>query len=101
MTGGHLQHPTGREEDSSMTTGSRASEHPWHAISASAALKALDATETGLNSTDARKRLAAGSNEITGTKQESVFEKLAESVTEPLQLLLLVVAFLSALGGTI
>ncbi|TNC20070.1 cation-translocating P-type ATPase [Amycolatopsis alkalitolerans] len=72
----------------------------WHAVDARAALKSLAAGAEGLPEDErARRRATYGPNEIAGRHREPWWTELAESFAEPLQLLLIVVAVLSAVFG--
>jgi Ca2+-transporting ATPase len=73
----------------------------WHALGARAVLARLGSGPAGLADAEHARRLAAcGPNLPEGRqKREPWWEELAESFTEPLQLLLIVVAVLSAVFG--
>ena len=73
---------------------------PWHAHDPGQVLTAFDTTPDGLPGPErARRRARYGSNEIAAKKRESWWHELAESVTEPMQLLLIGVAVLSGVFG--
>jgi Ca2+-transporting ATPase len=73
----------------------------WHALDTAAVLERVESGPHGLADTEHARRLAAyGPNLPEGEhKREPWWEELGESVTEPLQLLLIVVAVLSAVFG--
>jgi len=73
----------------------------WHALDAAAVLARLGSGPSGLADTEHARRLAAyGPNLPEGQrKREPWWEELGESFTEPLQLLLIAVAVLSAVFG--
>jgi Ca2+-transporting ATPase len=75
----------------------------WHALDTAAVLARTGSGHAGLTDAERARRLAAcGPNLAEGTrKRESWLEELGESVTEPLQLLLIAVAVLSAVFGQI
>jgi Ca2+-transporting ATPase len=73
----------------------------WHALDSAAVLARTGSGTAGLTDAERARRLAVqGPNLAEGNrKRESWLEELAESVTEPLQLLLIAVAALSAVFG--
>ncbi|GAA0716448.1 HAD-IC family P-type ATPase [Dactylosporangium roseum] len=72
----------------------------WHAVTVPDVLTALDSTPDGLAEPQRAARLAGcGPNTVTSRKPKRWLPELAESFTEPLQLLLIAVAVLSALFG--
>ncbi len=73
----------------------------WHALDAGAVLARLGSGPSGLPDAEHARRLAAcGPNRPEGErKREPWWEEMGESFTEPLQLLLIVVAVLSAVFG--
>jgi len=73
----------------------------WHALDAAAVLARLGSGPSGLADTEHARRLAVyGPNLPEGRrKREPWWEELGESFTEPLQLLLIAVAVLSAVFG--
>ena len=73
----------------------------WHALDAQAALARLRTPPAGLGDGERARRLArCGPNAPDGQRQrEPWWEELGESLTEPLQLLLIAVAALSAVFG--
>jgi len=73
----------------------------WHALDAPAVLARLESGPAGLPDEEHARRLACyGPNLPEGQrKREPWWEELGESFTEPLQLLLIVVAVLSAVFG--
>lgn len=71
---------------------------PWHATAVQQVLTRLDTDAYGLSEVEAARRLAAMPARPEA-EQESFLEELAESFTEPLQLLLIVIAVLSAVFG--
>lgn len=73
----------------------------WHALDDAAVLARLGSGPSGLADTEHARRLAVyGPNLPEGRrKREPGWEELGESVTEPLQLLLIAVAVLSAVFG--
>lgn len=70
----------------------------WHALPVEQVLAQLDTGAGGLTGTEAARRLAALPIR-SGPEQEGFLEELVESFTEPLQLLLIAVAVLSAIFG--
>ena len=76
----------------------QAVEAAWHAATGDAALAAFASTASGLASADAAARPAAPAAEA---EQEGFLEELAESLREPLQLLLIAVGVLSAVFGEV
>lgn len=73
---------------------------PWHALATEQVLARLDSTTHGLTDDQRRRRLTRdGPNTITGRREEPWWEELLESLREPLQLLLIAVAVLTALFG--
>ena len=72
----------------------------WHALSEHAVVLKLSSSADGLTAADAAARLRKyGPNAVVRRRQESWLEEFAESFTEPLQLLLVVVAVLSFVFG--
>src|SRR5438067_2975333 len=72
----------------------------WHALSATAVLDNLETGPTGLPDDERARRLGRyGPNMPTARKPEPWWKELAESFAEPLQLLLIAVAVLSAIFG--
>src|SRR5690348_8757937 len=72
----------------------------WHALAPAAVLDRLRAGPEGLPDGECARRLAEyGPNAGAERKRDSVWEELWESVTEPLQLLLVAVGVLSAVFG--
>lgn len=72
----------------------------WHALEAEAALARLGAGPEGLPADERERRRAAyGPNEVGGRRPKRWWAELAESLAEPLQLLLIAVAALSAVFG--
>ncbi len=72
----------------------------WHALPAGRVLELAGSADGGLTGAEAAARLAAaGANETAPVREEGFWEELAESFREPLQLLLIVVAVLSAVFG--
>lgn len=72
----------------------------WHALSGPAVLDRLQTGPTGLPDAERARRLDRyGPNTPAGRKPEPWWHELAESFAEPLQLLLIAVAVLSAIFG--
>lgn len=72
----------------------------WHALDIQDIMLRLDITEEGLTEAQRAQRLAYyGRNELTRGKDQSWWAALLKSFTEPLQLLLVAVAVLSAVFG--
>jgi Ca2+-transporting ATPase len=72
----------------------------WHALEPGAVLSRLDATDLGLAEPDrAARRTRHGPNTVRSRKPKRWPVELAESLTEPMQLLLVAVAVLSAVFG--
>jgi Ca2+-transporting ATPase len=72
----------------------------WHTLETDAVLDRLETGPDGLSDAERARRLARfGPNAAVGRKKEPWWEELAESFTEPLQLLLIAVAVLSAVFG--
>lgn len=71
----------------------------WHALMAEQVLTELGTTPSGLPSAEAQRRRPVGAGPEAGPDQEGFLEELLESFAEPLQLLLIVVAVLSAVFG--
>lgn len=72
----------------------------WHALDPADVLGRLQASPAGLAPAERARRLARyGPNAPVGRGKDSVVGELRESVTEPLQLLLLAVGVLSAVFG--
>lgn len=72
----------------------------WHALSVEHVLGRLDASRQGLDAERAAERLTRfGPNAMVRGRRESWLEEFAESFTEPLQLLLILVAVLSFAFG--
>lgn len=72
----------------------------WHAQDSSTVLRELDTAPWGLDPAERSRRLAHhGPNTYTGRGVKAWWRQLADSVTEPLQLLLIAVAVLSAVFG--
>jgi len=72
----------------------------WHAMDAPAVLACLDSSRDGLPDDErSRRRTHHGPNTVASRKTDPWWEELAESFTEPLQLLLIAVAVLSAVFG--
>lgn len=72
----------------------------WHALSADDALRAVRSSTEGLSEEEAERRQALDVRPRTSPLARLEFvAEFAESVTEPLQLLLIVVAVLSAIWG--
>lgn len=71
---------------------------PWHALPAAVVLDELDSSPQGLGATDAagRRNMAAAPDK---PREEGFVEEFFESFTEPLQLLLIAIAGLSAVFG--
>jgi Ca2+-transporting ATPase len=87
---------TGSNTTASAPTAARS----WHALDVAATLAQLETTEIGLTDEARAARLARhGPNSVAGQRRERWWRELAESFTEPLQLLLIVVAVLSAVFG--
>ncbi|MFU8853564.1 cation-translocating P-type ATPase [Micromonospora sp. SL1-18] len=86
-----------------MTTTSQAAtgeQTPWHALDTTIALSRLDATVEGLPELErAARRTRYGANAVRTRKPKRWPAELGESFTEPLQLLLIAVAALSAVFG--
>jgi P-type Ca2+ transporter type 2C len=81
-------------------TASGQSAPPWHALDVEAALAQTGSSLLGLAVSERERRLAQfGPNEVGGRKPKRWPAELAESFTEPLQLLLVAVAVLSAVFG--
>lgn len=73
---------------------------PWHTWPAQEVLVALQTSAAGLSPEDARLRLAnVGANEIMAAPPKTLAAMVREQVTDPLVLILLVAAILSALLG--
>ncbi len=70
----------------------------WHTTPVEQVLVELDSGPGGLTGTESARRLAALPVR-SGPEEEGFLEELAESFTEPLQLLLIAVAVLSAVFG--
>ncbi len=80
--------------------GTTAGRGDWHSLPAGHVLELVGSAGDGLTGREAARRLAEdGGNEAAPVRQEGFFEELAESVREPLQLLLITVAALSAVFG--
>ncbi len=76
------------------------SPRPWHTWPAEDVIVALHTSAAGLSSEDARARLdEVGANEIRAAPPKSLTAMVREQVTDPLVLILLVAAILSALLG--
>ncbi len=74
----------------------------FHAAAADDVFDALGSSRAGLDDRDAAHRLEVhGPNTVAYRRRESLVEELFESVTEPLQLLLIAVGVLSALWGEV
>src|SRR5712664_191611 len=75
----------------------------WHALDAGTALARLRTGPAGLSDGERARRLAAcGPNLPEGRhRRERWWEELGESLAEPLQLLLIAVAVLSAVFGEV
>ena len=74
----------------------------WHALDPAMTLDRLQASTSGLSAGEhARRRAQYGPNAPAERKQDSVLKELLESITEPLQLLLVAVGVLSAVFGQI
>ncbi|WP_020577029.1 cation-transporting P-type ATPase [Actinopolymorpha alba] len=87
----------GREGDAGVSAPERDQGLGWHALEAAAVLERLDSGPTGLDEAERARRLASyGPNAPTERKPERWWAELAEWLTEPLQLLLIAVAVLSA-----
>jgi P-type Ca2+ transporter type 2C len=72
----------------------------WHALGPAAVLDRLQASPAGLSAGEhARRQAQYGPNAAAEPKRDSVLAELFESVTEPLQLLLIAVGVLSAIFG--
>ena len=72
----------------------------WHALAPAEVLEQLQASTGGLPDGERARRLARyGPNAAAGPKRDPVLAELRESVTEPLQLLLLAVGVLSSVFG--
>ncbi|GAB3959931.1 HAD-IC family P-type ATPase [Actinoallomurus acanthiterrae] len=72
----------------------------WHTVGAQRALELLESDQAGLSEGEAARRLAAdGPNAPAPPERESFVEEVLESFREPLQLLLIAVAVLSAIFG--
>lgn len=72
----------------------------WHATSFEDAFRRLEASQTGLTSSEAKRRLERfGPNKLVREERESLLAELGESVFEPLQLLLIAVGVLSFVFG--
>lgn len=76
----------------------RATATRWHATPVEQVLAQLETGPDGLTGTEAARRRAALPTR-SGPEQEGFLEELVESFTEPLQLLLVTVAVLSAVFG--
>lgn len=75
----------------------------WCALDTAAVLARTGSGPAGLTDAERARRLAAGGANLTEgpRKRESWLEELGEAVTEPLQLLLIAVAVLSAVFGQV
>ncbi|WP_084464216.1 cation-translocating P-type ATPase [Microtetraspora fusca] len=72
----------------------------WHALDTAETLRRLETGPAGLTEAERARRLARyGPNTVAGRKREPWWKELAESLAEPLQLLLIAVAVLSAVFG--
>ena len=72
----------------------------WHALPPKDVEAGLGVSQDGLSSAQASQRLTRfGRNALNGRRRESWLEEFAESLTEPLQLLLVTVAVLSFVFG--
>ncbi len=72
----------------------------WHALDACATVTHLDTSQGGLAEAERARRLVRhGRNEVAGRRREPWWQELLESFAEPLQLLLIAVAVLSAVFG--
>ncbi len=72
----------------------------WHALPVEDVLRRMGVSRDGLSAAEARQRLTRfGANAMAGRRGESWLHEFAESFTEPLQLLLVVVAVLSFVFG--
>jgi P-type Ca2+ transporter type 2C len=78
-----------------------ARDEQWHALDAETVLARLESGPDGLSEAERARRLAAHGPNLPAEqpKPEPWWEELGESVTEPLQLLLIAVAVLSAVFG--
>ncbi|MBU6512716.1 MAG: cation-transporting P-type ATPase [Betaproteobacteria bacterium] len=77
-------------------------ERPWHTMPVPAVLDALGVTATGLDGEEREARLARfGPNTPKGRKREPWWEEVLESLLEPMQLLLIGVALLSGIFGSL
>lgn len=74
----------------------------WHGLAVTDVLARLDASGTGLTAGQAAERLARiGTNEVAEAPKEPFVGELVKSLAEPLQLLLIGVAVLSAVFGEV
>lgn len=78
----------------------RPAEPAWHTLDPATALDRLQTSRDGLSADEHIRRAAQyGPNAAAERKRDSVLAELFESVTEPLQLLLIAVGVLSAIFG--
>ncbi|WP_018298136.1 cation-translocating P-type ATPase [Corynebacterium lubricantis] len=72
----------------------------WHEVDADETLAELNSRATGLSTAEATEALEkSGPNQLKPPKKKSFWHELAEEFTEPLQLMLIVVAILSFIFG--
>lgn len=72
----------------------------WHEVDSGEALVGLNSRASGLTTSEATTRLEeSGPNELKPPRTKSFWHELAEGFTEPLQLMLIVVAILSFIFG--
>jgi P-type Ca2+ transporter type 2C len=84
----------------SSTASTTAEEKQWYAWDAATVVATLDSSPTGLTDAQRQVRQAEyGRNEVRTRKPKRWLPELAESLTEPLQLLLIAVAVLSGIFG--
>jgi Ca2+-transporting ATPase len=82
------------------TAGTESDQAVWHALDSGTVLTRLDTSPTGLpDEQRVRRRARFGANEVRTRKPKRWLPELAESLAEPLQLLLIAVAVLSAVFG--
>lgn len=82
-----------------MTVAAVLTARTWHALDPEQALAELESSPAGLSVAEAARRLEHGPNEFVHAERKSLVGELAESLFEPLQLLLIAVGVLSLIFG--
>ena len=86
------------QSDTATAEATRPAPRPWHAMPLPVVLEALDASPEGLSPAAARERLAEnGPNELNAQPPRTLAQMAREQLTDPMVLILLVAAVLSAL----